>query len=255
VGRSFARALARVEADVVLLSGRGPWPADARRSALIILAVPDDGIANVAAELGGSGIVTPDSAVLHTSGLCDRSVLSALDATGAALGSIHPLQSFADPQGDPDALCAAPAVIEGDSRAIIVARELALTLGMPRVIEIAGERKPLYHAGAVFASNYLVVLADIAVRLMHEAGVAGADVDLLLPLMRQTLDNLAQDQAGALTGPVRRGDVGTVTAHLAALGEPERALYRLLALEALPVAVAAGLPPERVDAMRMVLDY
>lgn len=240
---------------MTLWPGRGPWLAGAGMVGLMIIAVPDDAIAGVAAALAGSGAVTPDTVVLHTSGLRDRSALRGLDATGAALGSFHPLQTFADADGDPDALCAAPAVIEGDARALVAARELAVVLGMDRVVEIAGDRKPLYHAGAVFASNYLVGLADIAVRLMHEAGIANADVELILPLMRQTLDNLRDGPAAALTGPVRRGDAGTVTAHLAMLGEPERTLYRMLALQSLYVATAAGVPADQVRAMADLLDY
>ena len=107
---------------------------------------------------------------------------------------------------------------------------------MHPIVEIPAEGKPEYHAAAVFASNYVVVLAALAERLGREAGL---DVSwrLFLPLMRQTIDDLgAHDPAATLTGPIRRGDVGTVRAHLAALPEPVRSLYAALGREALALA-------------------
>jgi predicted short-subunit dehydrogenase-like oxidoreductase (DUF2520 family) len=111
-----------------------------------------------------------------------------------------------------------------------------------RAVRLAPGAKAAYHAGAVMASNYAVVLADVAARLARQAGV-GADeaVALYLPLMRGTVANLAAGPAAALTGPVRRGDEATVRRHLAALGPEDRALYRALGLLALRIAREAGL--------------
>src|SRR5690606_7059788 len=146
--------------------------------------------------------------VLHTSGLLDSSVLAALRSTEAALGSFHPLQTFRDPAGTPAVLRGAPAILEGDIRAVARARELAALLEMSPVVEIPAGGKARYHAAAVFASNYLVVLADVAARLARGAGIEATSA-LFMPLMLQTLQHLEQgDPAGALSGPVRRGDVG-----------------------------------------------
>ena len=195
-------------------------------ASLLILAVPDDVLATLAESIADTGTVGPSSTVLHCSGLHGRSILAPLYSSGAALGSLHPLQTFTDPAGEPDALVGAAAVVEGDARAVEAARALAEALGMSPVVVVAASGKARYHAAAVFASNYLVVLADIAARLAFDAGI-GDDADtIFLPLMQGTLAHLAQgDPAAALTGPIRRGDAGTVKLHLAALDGPARELY------------------------------
>jgi predicted short-subunit dehydrogenase-like oxidoreductase (DUF2520 family) len=263
VGLSLARALVRAGHPVTLL-GRTPRAGEIAVQSiaaehllganLVVLAVADDAIASVASLLARSGAMTAQTTVLHTSGLHGSAALAALAVTGAALGSFHPLQSFADPTGDPDALCEAPAVIEGDDRALVASRALALALDMSPIVEVSGDMKALYHAGAVFASNYVVVLAAIAIRLAKQAG-ANADATLFLPLMQQTIVNLAMDPSDALTGPIRRGDAGTVAAHLAVLGDAERALYCQLGREALNLARTAGLDDVHADAIQGLLRY
>jgi predicted short-subunit dehydrogenase-like oxidoreductase (DUF2520 family) len=105
--------------------------------------------------------------------------------------------------------------------------------------------KPAYHAGAVIASNYVVVLAAMAARIAGTAGIAAEDAAALyLPLMQGTVANLAMGPAAALTGPIRRGDAATVRAHLAALAPGDRELYRELGRAALRLAREAGLAPE-----------
>jgi predicted short-subunit dehydrogenase-like oxidoreductase (DUF2520 family) len=265
VGLSFARALLRAGESIAVL-GRDAqaipeplepaspvWDAALTACDLVIVAVPDDAIGAVALELARSRLITADHAVLHTSGLCDRSSLAALNGSGAALGSIHPLQTFVDSDGDPDALAGAPAVIEGDPRAVAVARRVAALVRLTPVVEIDAEKKPLYHAAAVFASNYPVVLAAIAARLGREAGLGDIADTLFHPLMRRTISNLEGGAAAALTGPIRRGDAGTVSRHLEMLAGNDRALYLALGREALAIAVRAGLDPSRADAVWRVL--
>jgi predicted short-subunit dehydrogenase-like oxidoreductase (DUF2520 family) len=121
---------------------------------------------------------------------------------------------------------------------------------MAPVIEMTAAGKPLYHAAAVFSSNYVVALAAVAERLAREAGAGDAARHLFGALLANTVRNLAQDDpAAALTGPIRRGDVGTVAAHLAALSGTDRALYVGLAREALRLARETGL--EESEARRM----
>jgi predicted short-subunit dehydrogenase-like oxidoreductase (DUF2520 family) len=122
---------------------------------------------------------------------------------------------------------------------------------MAPVIEIPGHAKVAYHAAAVLAGNSLVVLADLAGRLVAERGItAGASV--FQPLMARTLANLAAtNPSSALTGPVKRGDAGTIAAHLDALDGETRELYRLLALQAVRLVEAAGTD---VAAVRRVLE-
>jgi len=130
---------------------------------------------------------------------------------------------------------------QADDRALQQGERLAATLGM-RTVRLGPGAKPAYHAGAVIASNYAVVLAAVAEELALAAGVPPADAArLYLPLMRGTVANLSLGTAAALTGPVRRGDEATVRTHLAALGSRERLLYQALGREALRLARRAGL--------------
>jgi predicted short-subunit dehydrogenase-like oxidoreductase (DUF2520 family) len=257
MGRGVGLALARQGVDVRLYSRTrrevvapvGTVPADgetmaaaAATSDLILLAVPDDAIVALAAELAEGGSLTSRHAILHFSGLLDRAALFSLAASGAALGSFHPLQTVADPATAPERLRGAFAGIEGDAAALEAGRWLAARLGMePVVIPAAG--KPAYHAGATIVANYTVALAGLAERLALAAGVAPEVAGrLYLPLLRGAAANLEQLGAvHALTGPIRRGDVRTIAAHLATLDEQTADLYRRAGLEALVLARQAGL--------------
>jgi predicted short-subunit dehydrogenase-like oxidoreductase (DUF2520 family) len=158
---------------------------------LVLLCVPDTAISDV------SRALTPGRAwVGHVSG---ATPLAALEPHERRF-SLHPLQTF-DRSGDPAQLDGAWAAITGDDgEALAVARELAETLGL-RPFELADADRTLYHAGAVFASNYLVTLQRAAVRL-------GVPAEGLEPLMRGTIEH-----GFDLTGPIARGDWGTVEAH------------------------------------------
>ena len=265
VGLSLARAVVRSGRAVAVLGRHAEalpeplepatvvWDPVIAAADLVLVAVPDDAVAQVSLTLARSGVVGGRHVVLHTSGLYDRSVFAALESSGAALGSWHPLQTFSLLAGEPGALAGSPAVIEGDPRALVTGRELADLLHLRPVIEIAGDRKASYHAGAVFASNYLVVLADIAARLARDAGADGASAQLFLPLMRRTLANYGTGGVATLTGPISRGDADTVARHLEALEGSERALYIALGREALRLATASGLDPHAAKTIEQLL--
>jgi predicted short-subunit dehydrogenase-like oxidoreductase (DUF2520 family) len=128
--------------------------------------------------------------------------------------SLHPLQTF-DRSGDPSQFDGAWAAISGETdEALAVARVLAEILGL-RPFELADEDRTLYHAGAVFASNYLVTLQRAAVRL-------GVPAEGLVPLMTRTIEN-----GFDLTGPIARGDLATVEAHERAIRAAQPELERL----------------------------
>lgn len=265
VGQSLARALTHLGEPVRLL-GRvarpaapglpaveSDWPAALEAAGLVIIAAPDDAIVAVVDRLVRLAAVREGTVVLHTSGMNDAAVLAPLEVQGAATGSWHPLQSLPD-GNDPDRFRGVPAVLEGDDVAVLVARALAVRLEMTPILELPVGGKARYHAAAVFAANYLVVLDGIAERLAEEAGAGAEARGLFLPIMRQVLANLEQrTPAQALTGPVRRGDVGTVMAHLDVLVGLDREAYLVLAREALQLAEAAGLGAEQAAAMRNVL--
>lgn len=264
VGLTLARALALAGSSVVVLSRTVrtlppplhttsmDWATGLRDASIVLLAVPDDQIGGVAERLLATSAIAAGHTVLHISGRLDRTALAALDPTGAALGSLHPLQTYRNENGG-GVFDDVPAILEGDARAVRTARTLAGALQMQPILEIPAAGKAEYHAAAVFASNYLVVLAALAERLGREAGLE-ANWQLFLPLMRRTLEHLTDhDPAASLTGPIRRGDVGTVRAHLAALNEPIRSLYAGMGREALQLA-KAELPTAIVAELERLLE-
>ena len=219
---------------------------------VILLAVPDDAISGVAAALATAGLVRPAQTVLHLSGALGRDALAPLAPCGAALGSLHPLQSLSDPATAPQRLTGAIAAVEGDEHAVVVAAALARGLGMEPVA-VPAPSKPVYHAPAVVAATFLVTLAATAQRLFVRAGLPpdGA-TRALTALMQGALDNVhAAGPAAALTGPVARGDVETIRRHLAALEGADADLYRALSRAALALS---DLDAERRQAVARVLD-
>jgi predicted short-subunit dehydrogenase-like oxidoreductase (DUF2520 family) len=183
---------------------------------IVLLCVPDTAIPDV------SRCLAPGRAWIgHVSGATS---LAALEPHERRF-SLHPLQTF-DRSGNPAQLDGAWAAISGETDALAVARDLAELLGL-QPFELADEDRTLYHAGAVFASNYLVTLQRAAVRL-------GVPAEGLVPLMRGTIDHGFE-----LTGPIARGDWATVEAHKQAIRDvhPElEPLYETLAEATVAIA-------------------
>jgi predicted short-subunit dehydrogenase-like oxidoreductase (DUF2520 family) len=193
---------------------------------LVVIATPDAAIADAAAALASS--LPAGALVLHLSGACTLAELDKLrvERPDVELGSLHPLQSF--PMADvgvarlPGSWCA----VDGPPDV----ERIAVSLGL-RPFRIDESKRVAYHATATVASNHLVALMGQVARLAAAAGVPPA---ALLPLVRSTLENVdAFGPAGALTGPIVRGDVDTVARHLDALPADERPAYRALAEQAL----------------------
>src|SRR5207249_10865025 len=184
-----------------------PPPAWVAQAGVVILAVRDDAIRPLAEALARGGAVRPEHVVLHLSGVQGQEALAPLVSSRAALGSLHPLQTIAEPERAPERLKGAWAAVEGMPRAVQAAEGLTQELGM-RPFRIASKAKAIYHAGAVFASNYLVVVEAVAQRLLRHAGLSDTDAwQALRPLVEGTLENLTrQEPVAALTGPVARGD-------------------------------------------------
>jgi predicted short-subunit dehydrogenase-like oxidoreductase (DUF2520 family) len=217
---------------------------------LLILAVPDDAVHEVANDVARSGPAPRGCAALHLSGALSTDVLAPLGGAGYAIGSMHPLQTVADPWSGAGRLRGCAYALAGDPAALMAARRIVHALdGQPLVIPPA--LRPLYHSAAVFASNYVLAAAAVLSRTLAEAGVSEEDaIAAVLPLMRGTMDNVEELGFGAaLTGPVARGDIDTVRLHLSRLSSRERRLYSALGLETVSLARAAGLDPERADAL------
>jgi predicted short-subunit dehydrogenase-like oxidoreductase (DUF2520 family) len=265
MGQGLALALGRAGAEVALLARsrrpvaeplvlhEGPWPAATRAASLVLVATPDAAIAETAAVLTQQDAIGPGQVVLHLSGLLDRRALESLAPTGAGLGSFHPLQTVSDPTTAPALFLGAYAAVEGDVRAMEEAEAMARSLGM-HPVRVAGDAKAAYHAGAVFASNFVVALAGVAERLARAAGVPDPEAArLYLPLLKGAAANLDKGPVAALTGPIARGDVATVEAHLEALGPEDRRLYRCLGLATLAIAERAGLSGSSAASIRELL--
>ena len=189
-------------------------PPDPSGAQLVLLAVPDGRISQVARETalrwadGCRGV-----AFVHFSGLLTSAELHALAAQGGLTGSLHPLQSIVDAEQARDAMKESVFTFEGAGGARDVAVDVASSLGVP-LVDIDPAHKALYHASAVVASNYLVAL-------MHQAGeiaqCAGMNLAHLMGLVQGTVSNIRRLGSAALTGPVARGDWDTVRAHVEAL--------------------------------------
>ena len=258
LGRSLARAWRRAGHRVLLTPARNGVPAlvralRSRPRAVVFLTVPDGAVASLAGEVAAADDIPATVAFAHCSGALALSVLDRL-ALRYQVGSFHPLQSFPQPR-PPDAFRGSLVAVDASAPALRrrlgrLARDLG---AKPRGVEDAD--RVVYHAAAVFASNYLVALAGEAVELMETIGWTESEaVRGLVPLMRGALDEVARrGPTAALTGPIRRGDVETVNRHLEALaaldagspkGKARKAdLYRMLGQIALEIAARAGLEP------------
>jgi predicted short-subunit dehydrogenase-like oxidoreductase (DUF2520 family) len=184
---------------------------------VILIATPDSAVRQVAEELARMGAEELDGKiVLHTSGALDASALDAVRSFGAAVGSMHPLQSFSGVGAPP--LEGKVFAIEGDTAAVRKARQMARALG-GAPLQINGDKKPLYHAAAAMAAGHVLALVEAAAHLLMSVGMNRREaVRALLPLTRQVLQNFERlGPRAAWTGPLARGDYGVVEAHTKAL--------------------------------------
>jgi len=241
--RLHGRKKKKVPSPLTLSVGDGETAPDWVASAgVVILAVRDDGIRPLAEALAAARAITAEHVVLHLSGVQGQEALGPLVSSRAALGSFHPLQTIVEPERAPARLKGSWAAVEGMPRAVETAERLAQDMGM-RPFRIATKAKAIYHAGAVFASNYLVVVEAIAQRLLRHAGLTDADAwAALRPLVEGTFENLGRiEPKDALTGPIARGDTATIMRHLESLTFDDGKLYRELGRAALELAQKSGM--------------
>lgn len=188
---------------------------------------------------------------LHTSGVHGADALAPLRDAGRAVAACHPLTSVSAPRAD--AFREITFGIGGDPAAAERARALARAVGgRPLGLEPGAHSR--YHGAAVFASNFLVACLSVAARELAAATGGEGSLDDLLPLARAAVENVAEDGlAAGATGPLARGDAGTVRRHLEALPGDPAALYRRLARELLDV-VGGRLEPREAEELRRLLE-
>ncbi len=220
-----------------------PWEVT-RGADVVFITTPDDLIESTCMSISEHRGFDKNAVVIHCSGALSSDTLSSARDCGAEVATLHPLQSFASVDQAVSLLPGSFCTIEGDGDALPIVRQMVEDIG-GILLEITAEKKMLYHAAAVAASNYLVTLIHLALELNEAAGLAtDTSFNALLPLIRGTLSNIgAKGIPAALTGPIARGDVATVSAHLKAIEKdaPELLqLYRCLGLYTVDLAKAKG---------------
>ena len=181
---------------------------------VVLVTVPDDQIASVAAELSRLSF-DHQPVVLHTSGALSSEILAPLRARGWSTGSVHPLISVTDPQTP---IAGAFWCVEGEPRAVRLAKAIVRDL-RGTSFSINSAEKPLYHAAAVMTAGHVTALFDVALEMLVACGLTRKTArQILQPLLASAVHNLeTKDPAEALTGSFARGDVETIKRHLAAL--------------------------------------
>ena len=228
---------------------------------VVILAVRDQVITEVAQMLLGTGLINTRHVLLHCAGAASaRELLGPVADRVAGIGTLHPLSAIADGKISMRALKGTVFGVEGDDAGRTTAGKLVAAIS-GIVLPLDGTQMASYHAAAALASNYLVAAIDAAAAVLASAGVAADKAaQALIPLAEGALRNIAaHGTTGGLTGPVRRGDLATVTRHLEAIRDrPELAeIYRVLARRAVEIAsrIDGRDAPDRttLDAIRALL--
>lgn len=218
---------------------------------LVVLAVPDDAIPALAQELR----LYSGQAMVHTSGALGAEVLEPARAAGTQVGAFHPLVAFADTERAVAALHGATVAVEGDDELASLLAEMAAAIGATAV-RLAPGSKAAYHAAAMLSAGGLVALLDAIAELGRVAGLGEAgSIAIYGGLVEQTLGNArALGIERALTGPMVRGDVGTIERHLAVLESHAPGLlplYRAIAEREVTIAERRGaLAPELAASIR-----
>ncbi len=221
---------------------------------LVFITTPDDVIAQVCSEVQWRG----GQSVVHCSGAHSVDILEAAKKLGAGVGSFHPLQTFAGVEQAIENLPGSTFALEAEEPLLATLKELTSLLNGSWV-ELRPGDKVLYHAAAVFACNYLVTLVKLALDLWQDFGVSSKEATrALMPLLEGTMNNINNiGLPNCLTGPVARGDLGTIERHLSALEAKSPSLlitYKELGLQTIPIALAKGkVSEQKAEEMKALL--
>ncbi|MFI9269460.1 Rossmann-like and DUF2520 domain-containing protein [Kitasatospora sp. NPDC052896] len=257
VAASGVSTASRRRAEALLPGVRVVSPPQVLAAAdLVLLTVPDDALADLVAGLAATGAVRPGQLIVHTSGAQGVAVLEPATRAGALPLALHPAMTFTGTSVDLARLAGCPFGVTAPEELRTVAEALVVEMGgepewVPEAV------RPLYHTALAHGANHLVTLVAQAMELLRTAGVAEPG-RLLGPLLGAALDNTLRSGDAALTGPVARGDSGTVRRHLAQLStvSPDiPSAYRAMARATAQRALANGtLKEEAAAALLDVLD-
>ncbi|MBZ6132969.1 Rossmann-like and DUF2520 domain-containing protein [Streptomyces olivaceus] len=225
------------------------------RAELVLLTVPDDALPGLVSGLAETGAVRPGQLIVHTSGRYGARVLDPALRAGALPLALHPAMTFTGTPVDVQRLAGCSFGVTAPEELRLAAEALVIEMG-GEPEWIAEDRRPLYHAALALGSNHLVTLVAQSMELLRASGVSAPD-RMLGPLLGASLDNALRSGDAALTGPVARGDAGTVAAHVAELREhaPQAvAGYLAMARTTADRALAHGLlKPELAEDLLGVL--
>ncbi len=219
---------------------------------LALLAVPDDVLPGLVRGLAAAGCFRAGQIVVHTSGAHGVAVLAPAVEHGVLPLALHPVLTFTGRTEDVARLagaCVGVTAAEADEAGWSVGEALVVEMGAEPV-RVPEDVRPLYHAALAHGANHLVTLVRDCAELLDRAGIRPAE-RLIAPLLSAALDNALRHGDRALTGPVARGDVGTVRTHLRELDAADAALaitYRALAARTAHRAQAAGMLPDHAAA-------
>ncbi|MDP3704590.1 MAG: DUF2520 domain-containing protein [Legionellaceae bacterium] len=220
--------------DAIRFIGQGSYCAtiaELPHADITLITTPDDCIAKTCSSLALNRHIHAGDIVMHCSGALSSDCLFSMKERGGLVASVHPMRSFKQPAISVQEYIGTYCAMEGDEQALAVLGSLFEAIGSKTHI-IKKDKKTLYHAAAVFASNYLITLSQQALECLNEAGI---EHDIAMPLivgiMQSTLTNLTilQSPKQALTGPVQRKDLATIERHRAAFTNiQQRELYEKL---------------------------
>jgi predicted short-subunit dehydrogenase-like oxidoreductase (DUF2520 family) len=221
--------------------GQGHYCPDIARlppADITFITTPDDAIPIVCEQLSQATSIKIGSIILHCSGSLTSDVLISMKKRGCYIASAHPMRSFSEPEKSSDQYAGTYCALEGDKEALSIIQSLFHSIGSI-TYEIDKIKKPSYHAAGVFASNYVVTLAQQALSCMKEAGIEQQmAMHMITHIMRGTVSQLENTLSPerSLTGPIQRGDISTIMSHMTSLTHPEQQhLYTALAQATLPL--------------------
>jgi len=202
-----------------------------------LITTPDALITEISINLVSSSNLKYASTIIHCSGALSSDALIAVKKKNCYIASVHPMRSFADPKTCIDQYAGTYCALEGDAEIIHLATKLFQDIGSI-TYEICKTKKVSYHTAGVFASNYLVTLAQQALNCLENAGVEKTmAMNVITSIMKGTVLNLESTLSpqASLTGPIKRGDLAIIEKHLNHLDPPQQKLYATLGMATLPI--------------------